>query len=210
MSTTEPEPGPPRPNLRGKYVAVITVSVLVAIAAVVMIVVDVPSRITRALGGDTDEDLFSSQRLDAELDLVRERLGDLPLRRMDVTSNLVSVEAVAADGQLHLYWVRDGKVEDMDSIADLHAGETAFTAADLSGERIRAAVSDVRSLGKPGEIQLASYLIEQGQPLSVAVWIRHDPVSAVLHFDPQGGSTVVREESIETDEHTSVFGGCWC
>jgi hypothetical protein len=32
----------------------------------------------------------------------------------------------------------------------------------------------------------------------------------VLHFDPRGGSTVVREESIETDEHTSSFGGCWC
>ncbi|MED5814473.1 hypothetical protein VST63_19115 [Mycolicibacterium sp. 050232] len=42
------------------------------------------------------------------------------------------------------------------------------------------------------------------------MWIRHDPVSSVLHFDPRGGSTVVHEESIETDEHTSSFGGCWC
>lgn len=210
MSTPEPEPGPPRPSHRVKYVAVIAVSVVVAIAAVIMVVVDAPSRITSALGGVTDEELFSSQRLDAELEVVRAQLGDLPLRRVDVTSNLVSVEAVAADGQLHLYWVRDGEVEDMDSIADLHAGEPAFTAADLSGERIRAAVSDVRALGKPGEIQLASYLIEQGQPLSVAVWIRHDPVSSVLHFDPRGGSAVVREKSIETDEHTSSFGGCWC
>ncbi|WP_396910374.1 hypothetical protein [Mycolicibacterium sp.] len=181
MSTPEPEPGPPRPSHRVKYVAVIAVSVVVAIAAVIMVVVDAPSRITSALGGVTDEELFSSQRLDAELEVVRAQLGDLPLRRVDVTSNLVSVEAVAADGQLHLYWVRDGEVEDMDSIADLHAGEPAFTAADLSGERIHTAVSDVRALGKPGEIQLASYLIEQGQPLSVAVWIRHDPVSSVLH-----------------------------
>ncbi|MGV0675665.1 hypothetical protein ABQE62_05665 [Mycolicibacterium fortuitum] len=210
MSTTGAQSGAPRPNHRGKYVAVIAVSVLVAIAAVAMVIVDAPSRITRALGGVTDEELFSSQRLDAELDLVRERLGGLPLRRVDVTSNLVSVEAVAADGQLHLYWVRDGEVEDMDSIADLHAGETAFTAADLSGERIRAAVSDVRALGKPGDIELVSYIFRPRHPLSVAVWIRHDPVSSVLHFDPRGGSAVVREESIETDEHTSSFGGCWC
>lgn len=192
-----------------KYVAAVVVSVVVAAAAVVVVVGDVPGRITRTLGG-AREDLFSSQRLDSELDVVRARLGDLPLRRVTVTSNLVSVEAVAADGQLHDYWVRDGEVEDMDSIADLHAGETAFTAADLSGQRVRAVVSDVRGLGKPGEIELVSYEIEQGHPLSVAVWIRHDPVSSVLHFDPRSGSTVVREESIETDEHTSVFGGCWC
>ncbi|WP_454792833.1 hypothetical protein [Mycolicibacterium lutetiense] len=203
-------PYAPRPNHRMKYVAAVAVSVVVAIAAVVVIVGDVPGRITRALGGVAREDLFSSQRLDAELDLVRARLGDLPMRRVTVTSNLVSVEAVATDNQLHDYWVRDGKVEDMDSIADLHAGETAFTAADLSGQRIRAVVSDVRGLGKPGEIELVSYEIEQGHPLSVAVWIRHDPVSSVLHFDPRGGSAVVREKSIETDEHTSVFGGCWC
>ena len=210
MSTTEPEPGAPRPNHQMKYVAVIAVAVVVAIAAVVMVAVDVPGRITRAFGGVTDEELFSSQRLDVELDLVRERLGDLPMRRVDVTSNLISVEAVAADGQLHLYWVREGEVEDMDSIADLHAGETAFTAADLSGQRIRAAVSDVRALGKPGDIELVSYIFRPRHPLSVAVWIRHDPMSSVLHFDPRGGSAVVREESIETDEHTSSFGGCWC
>lgn len=193
-----------------KYIAVVVISVVVAIAAVVAVAFDAPGRITRALGGVTREDLFSSQRLDAELDLVRARLGDLPLRRVDVTSNLVSVEAVAADGQLHLYWIRDGEVEDMDSIADLHAGETAFTAADLSGQRIRAAVSDVRALGRPGDIELVSYIFRPRNPLSVAVWIRHDPVSSVLHFDPRGGSIVVHEESIETDEHTSSFGGCWC
>lgn len=210
MSATRAEPDAPRPNHRWKYVAVIAASVVVAVAAVVAVVGDVPGRVIRTLGGVAREDLFSSQRLDSELDLVRARLGDLPLRRVTVTSNLVSVEAVAADGQLHDYWVRDGEVQDMDSIADLHAGEAAFTAADLSGQRIRAAVSDVRAVGKPGEIELVSYEIEQGHPLSVAVWIRHDPVSSVLHFDPRGGSTVVREESIETDEHTSVFGGCWC
>lgn len=193
-----------------KYVAATAVSVVVAIAAVVVVVGDVTGRITRVLGGVAREDLFSSQRLDSELDAVRTRLGDLPMRRVTVTSNLISIEAVAADGQLHDYWVRDGAVEDMDSIADLHAGEPAFTAADLSGQRIRAVVSDVHGLGKPGEIELVSYEMEQGRPLSVAVWIRHDPVSSVLHFDPRSGSTVVREESIETDEHTSVFGGCWC
>lgn len=209
MSTQDTEQSAPRPNHRGKYVAAVVVSVVVAAAAVVVVVGDVPGRITRTLGG-AREDLFSSQRLDSELDVVRARLGDLSLRRVTVTSNLVSVEAVAADGQLHDYWVRDGEVEDMDSIADLHAGETAFTAADLSGQRVRAVVSDVRGLGKPGEIELVSYEIGQGHPLSVAVWIRHDPVSSVLHFDPRSGSTVVREESIETDEHTSVFGGCWC
>lgn len=210
MSTRDTEQGAPRPNHRGKYVAAVVVSVVVAVAAVVVVVGDVPGRVIRALGGVAREHLFSSQRLDSELDAVRTRLGDLPLRRVTVTSNLVSVEAVAADGRLHDYWVRDGDVEDMDSIADLHAGETAFTAADLSGQRIRAVVSDVRGLGKPGEIELVSYEIEQGHPLSVAVWIRHDPVSSVLHFDPRSGSAVVREESIETDEHTSVFGGCWC
>ncbi|OBB10253.1 hypothetical protein A5761_28045 [Mycolicibacterium setense] len=208
MTTTEPDA--PRPNHRSKYIAVVVISVVVAIAAVVIAVGDVTGRITRALGGVAAEDLFSSQRLDAELDLVRARLGDLPLRRVDVTTNLISVEAVATDGRLHLYWVRDGEVEDMDSIADLHAGETAFTAADLSGQRIRAAVSDIRALGKPGDIELVSYIFRPGQPLSVAVWIRHDPVSSILHFDPRGGSAVVREESIETDEHTSSFGGCWC
>ncbi|MGW4100649.1 hypothetical protein [Mycobacterium sp. NPDC004974] len=210
MSSRDTEQGATLPNRRWKYVAVIAASVVVAGAAVVAVVGDVPGRVIRALGGVAREDLFSSQRLDSELDLVRARLGNLPLRRVTVTSNLVSVEAVAADGRLHDYWVRDGEVQDMDSIADLHAGEAAFTAADLSGQRIRAAVSDVRDVGKPGEIELVSYEIEQGHPLSVAVWIRHDPVSSVLHFDPRGGSTVVREESIETDEHTSVFGGCWC
>jgi len=199
-----------RPNRRKKYVAAIALSVVVAIAAVVVIAGDVPGRITRALSGLPPEDLFSAQRLDAELDVVRARLGDQVLRRVDVTSNLISVEAVAHDGRLHLYWVRDGQLEDEDSMPDLHAGEAGFTAADLSGQRIRAAVSDVRNLGKPGEIQLVSYLIGQRRPLSVAVWIRHDPVSSVLHLDPQGGSAVVREEWIETDEHTSVFGGCWC
>ncbi|MGV0809902.1 hypothetical protein [Mycolicibacterium setense] len=208
MTTTEPDA--PRPNHRSKYIAVVVISVVVAIAAVVIAVGDVTGRITRALGGVAAEALFSAQRLDAELDLVRTRLGDLPMRRVDVTTNLISVEAVATDGRLHLYWVRDGEVEDMDSIADLHAGETAFTAADLSGQRIRAAVSDVRALGKPGDIELVSYIFRPGQPLSVAVWIRHDPVSSILHFDPRGGSAVVREESIETDEHTSSFGGCWC
>jgi hypothetical protein len=182
------------------------VSITVAIVAVIAVTVDV----RKALSGTPLEPLFSSQRLDAELDAVRARLGDLPMRRVDVTTNLISVEAVAADGQLHKYWVRDGEVEDVDSIADLHAGETAFTAADLSGQRIRAAVSDVRALGKPGDIELVSYIFRPKHPLSVAVWIRHDPVSSVLHFDPRGGSTVVREESIETDEHTSSFGGCWC
>lgn len=208
MTTTEPDA--PRPNHRAKYIAVVVVSVVVAIAAVVIAVGDVTGQITRALGGVAAEDLFSAQRLDAELDLVRARLGDLPLRRVDVTSNLVSVEAVATDGRLHLYWVRDGEVEDMNSMPDLHAGVTAFTAADLSGQRIRAAVSDVRALGKPGDIELVSYIFRPGHPLSVAVWIRHDPVSSILHFDPRGGSAVVREESIETDEHTSSFGGCWC
>ena len=210
MSTTGAQPDAPQPNHRMKYVAATAVSVLVAITAVVVVIGDVPGRVIHALGGDAREDLFSSQRLDSELDAVRARLGDLPMRRVTVTSNLVSVEAVAADGQLHDYWVPVGEVEDMDSIADLHAGETAFSAADLSGPRIRTVVSDVRGLGKPGELELVSYEIEHGHPLSVAVWIRHDPVSSVLHFDPWSGSTVVREESIETDEHTSVFGGCWC
>jgi hypothetical protein len=210
MSTRDAEPDAPRPNHRMKYVAATAVSVVVAIAAVVVVVGDVTGRITRVLGGAAREDLFSSQRLDSELDAVRTRLGDLPMRRVTVTSNLISIEAVAADGQLHDYWVRDGEVEDMDSIADLHAGEPAFTAADLSGDRIRTVVSDVRGLGKPGDIELVSYEMGQGHPLSVAVWIRHDPVSSVLHFDPRSGSTVVRAESIETDEHTSVFGGCWC
>jgi hypothetical protein len=210
MSTTGTEPDASQPNHRVKYVMAVAVSVVVAIAAVVVVVGDVPGRITRALSGAASVPLFSSQRLDAELDLVRAQLGDLPMRRVDVTTNLISVEAVAADGRLHKYWVRDGEVEDVDSIADLHAGETAFTAADLSPQRIRAAVSDVRSLGKPGDIELVSYIFRPSQPLSVAVWIRHDPVSSVLHFDLRGGSTVVREESIETDEHTSSFGGCWC
>lgn len=210
MSTTGTGPDASQPNRRVKYAVAVTVSIVVAIAAVVVVVVDVPGRISRALSGAAGEPLFSAQRLDAELDVVRARLGELPMRRVDVTSNLISVEAVAADGQLHKYWVRDGEVEDVDSIADLHAGETAFTAADLSGQRIRAAVADVRSLGKPGDIELVSYIFRPSHPLSVAVWIRHDPVSSVLHFDPRGGSTVVREESIETDEHTSSFGGCWC
>lgn len=210
MNTTGSEPDAPRPTHRVKYAMAVAVSVVVAIAAVVVVVGDVPGRISRALGGVSSEPLYSAQRLDAELDVVRAQLGELPMRRVDVTSNLISVEAVAADGQLHKYWVRDGEVEDVDSIADLHAGETAFTAADLSGQRIRAAVADVRSLGKPGDIELVSYIFRPGHPLSVAVWIRHDPVSSVLHFDPRGGSAVVREESIETDEHTSSFGGCWC
>ena len=210
MSTSGTGPDAPRPTHRVKYAMVVTVSVVVAIAAVVVVVGDVPGRISRALGGVSSEPLFSAQRLDAELDVVRAQLGELPMRRVDVTSNLISVEAVAADGQLHKYWVRDGEVEDVDSIADVHAGETAFTAADLSGQRIRAAVADVRSLGKPGDIELVSYIFRPRLPLSVAVWIRHDPVSSVLHFDPRGGSAVVREESIETDEHTSSFGGCWC
>ena len=210
MSTPGTEPDARGPNHRVKYVVVVAVSVVVAVAALVAVSIDAPGRISRALSGTATEPLFSAQRLDAELDAVRARLGDLPMRRVDVTSNLISVEAVAADGQLHKYWVRDGEVEDVDSIADLHAGETAFTAADLSGQRIRAAVSDVRALGKPGEIELVSYILRPRHPLSVAVWIRHDPVSSVLHFDPAGGSTVVREELIETDEHTSSFGGCWC
>ncbi|MCZ4557919.1 hypothetical protein O4215_20370 [Rhodococcus maanshanensis] len=206
----ESESGAPRPPYRVKYIAAVAVAITVAFSAVIAVTVDAPGRISRALSGTSLEDLFSSPRLDSELDVVRAQLGGLPIRRMDVTSNLISVEAVAADGLLHLYWVRDGEVEDLDSITDLHAGETAFAAADLSGPRIRAAVSDVRSLGKPGEIELVSYIFRPGHPLSVAVWIRHDPVSSVLHFDPRGGSTVVREESIETDEHTSSFGGCWC
>lgn len=206
----ENEPGAPRPNHRVKYIAAIAISVAVATAAVVAVTVDAPGRIGRALSDGVHEELFSSQRLDSELDLVRARLGGLPMRRVTVTSNLISVEAVAADGQLHDYWVRGGEVEDMDSISDLHAGETAFTAEDLSGPRIRAAVSDVRGFGKPGEIELVTYEIGRGNPLSVAVWIRHDPVSSVLHFDPRGGSAVVREQSVDTDEHTSVFGGCWC
>jgi hypothetical protein len=210
MSGMENEPGAPRPNHRVKYFVAVAVAITVAIAVVIAVTIDAPGRISRAFSGTPLDDLFSSPRLDSELDVVRARLGDLPMRRVDVTSNLISVEAVAADGQLHLYWVRDGEVEDVNSIADLHAGETAFTAADLSGHRIRAAVSDVRGLGKPGEIQLVSYIFRQRHPLSVAVWIRHDPVSSVLHFDPRGGSAVVREESIETDEHTSSFGGCWC
>ncbi|MFJ1455077.1 hypothetical protein [Nocardia sp. N2S4-5] len=205
----ENESGSPRPPYRAKYIAVVAVAII-AVIAVLAATADVPGRISRALSGTSREDLFSSPRLDSELDVVRAQLGGLPMRRMDVTANLISVEAVAADGRLHLYWVRDGEVEDMDSTTDLHAGETAFAAADLSGPRIRAVVSDVRSLGKPGEIQLVSYIFRQKHPLSVAVWIRHDPVSSVLHFDPQGGSTVVAEESIETDEHTSSFGGCWC
>jgi hypothetical protein len=98
----------------------------------------------------------------------------------------------------------------MDTMTDLHAGETAFAAAEVSGPRIRAAVSDVRDLERPGQIELVSYIFRPGHPLSVAVWVRHDPVSSVLHFDALGGSVVVREESIETDEHTSSFGGCWC
>lgn len=57
---------------------------------------------------------------------------------------------------------------------------------------------------------MVSDIFPPGHPLSVAVWVRHDPVSSVLHFDALGGSVVVREESIETDEHTSSFGGCWC
>ncbi|OYD60958.1 hypothetical protein BDB13_5872 [Rhodococcus sp. OK302] len=210
MSGMESESGAPRPPCRVKYIAAVAVAVTVAMTAVIAVTVDAPGRISRALSGTSLEDLFSSPRLDSELDVVRAQLGGLPIRRMDVTSNLISVEAVAADGLLHLYWVRDGEVEDMDSITDLHAGETAFAAADLSGPRIRAVVSDVRSLGKPGEIELVSYIFRPRHPLSVAVWIRHDPVSSVLHFDPRGGSTVVREESIETDEHTSSFGGCWC
>lgn len=210
MSTTGNGPDEPRPKRRGTYAMVVAVSMVVAIAAVVVVVGDVPGRISRAWSGGASGPLFSAQRLDAELDVVRARLGELPMRRVDVTSNLISVEAVAADGELHKYWVRDGEVEDVDSIADVHAGETVFAAADLSGQRIRAAVSDVRRLGKPGDIELVSYIFRPTHPLSVAVWIRHDPVSSVLHFDPRGGSAVVREESIETDEHTSSFGGCWC
>jgi hypothetical protein len=210
VSGMKSESGAIRPPYRVKYIAAVAVAIAVAFSAVIAVTVDAPGRIIRALSGTSLEDLFSSPRLDSELDVVRAQLGGLPIRRMDVTSNLISVEAVAADGLLHLYWVRDGEVEDVNSIADLHAGETAFAAADLSGPRIRAAVSDVRSLGKPGEIELVSYIFRPGHPLSVAVWIRHDPVSSVLHFDPRGGSAVVREESIETDEHTSSFGGCWC
>ncbi|MDV6275521.1 hypothetical protein R3Q06_18655 [Rhodococcus erythropolis] len=204
------ESGAPHSPHRVKYLAAVAVVMTVAITAVIAVTVDVPGRISRALSGTSVDYLFSSPRLDSELEVVRAQLGGLPIRRMDVTSNLISVEAVAADGLLHLYWVRDGEVEDMDSITDLHAGETAFAVADVSGPRIRAVVSDVRSLGRPGEIELVSYIFRPRHPLSVAAWIRHDPVSSVLHFDPQGGSAVVREESIETDEHTSSFGGCWC
>ena len=200
------EPDAPRPSHRAKYVAATAVAITVAIAVVIAVVVDVPGRISRTFSG---EDLFSSPRLDAEFDAVRAHLGGLPMRRVDVTSNLISVEAVAADGRLHLYWVRDGEVEDVNSMTDLHAGEAAFTAADLSAERIRAAVSDVRALGRPGEIQLVSYIFRPRHPLSVAVWLRHDPLSSILNFDPRGGSAVLREELVETDEHT-VFGGCWC
>ncbi|MGR6584751.1 hypothetical protein ACT89R_29535 (plasmid) [Rhodococcus qingshengii] len=57
----------------------------------------------------------------------------------------------------------------MDSIIDLHAGETAFTAGDVSGPRIRAAVPDVRSLGRPGEIELVSQIFRPWHPPSVAV-----------------------------------------
>ena len=210
VSGMDRELGAPHPPGRVKYLAAVAVAITVAMTAVIAVTVDAPGRISRALSGKSLEDLFSSPRLDSELDVVRTQLGGQPIRRMDVTSNLISVEAVAADGLLHLYWVRDGEVEDMDSMTDLHAGETAFTASDVSGPRIRAAVSDVRSLGKPGEIELVSYIFRPGYPLSVAVWIRHDPVSSVLHFDPRGGSSVVREESIETDGHTSSFGGCWC
>lgn len=39
----------------------------------------------------------------------------------------------------------------MDTMTDLHAGETAFAAAEVSGPRIRAAVSDVRDLERPGQ-----------------------------------------------------------
>jgi hypothetical protein len=205
------ESGAPRPSHRTKYIAAVAVAITVGIAAVVAVTTDAPGRISRALSGALlDDELFASQQLDSELDLLRAQLGELPMRRVQVTTNLISVEAVAADGRLHKYWVRDGGVEDVDSLPDLHAGEKAFTAADLSGQRIRAVVSDVRSLGKPGDLELVSYEIGQGHPLSVAAWIRHDPVSSVLHFDPRGGSAVVREESIETDEHTSSFGGCWC
>ncbi|MDJ0104865.1 hypothetical protein QM646_00450 [Rhodococcus erythropolis] len=204
------ESGAPRPSHRVKYLAVVVVAVTVAIMAVIAVNIDAPGRISRALSGSSGEDLFSSSRLDAELDVVRAELGGLAIRRMDVTSNLISVEAVAADGLVHLFWVRDGEVEDLDSMTDLHAGEAAFMAGDVSGPRIRAAVSDVCSFGRPGEIELVSYIFRPGYSLSVAVWIRHDPVSSVLHFDPRGGSAVVREESIETDEHTSSFGGCWC
>ncbi|MBT2274146.1 hypothetical protein [Rhodococcus qingshengii] len=206
----ESDSGAPRRARRVKYAAAVAVAVTVAITAVIAVTVDAPGRIGRVLSGTSDEDLFSSSRLDSELDVVRAELGGLPMRRMNVTSNLISVEAVAADGLLHLYWVREGEVEDMDSMSDLHAGEAAFTAADVSGSRIRAAVSDVRSLGRPGEIELVSYIFRPRSPLSVAVWVRHDPVSSVLHFDPRGGPAVVGEESIETDEHTSSFGGCWC
>ena len=72
MSTAGTEPDAPRPDHRVKYVLAVAISIVVAIAAVVAVVGDVPGRISRALGGATSEPLFSAQRLDAELDVVCE------------------------------------------------------------------------------------------------------------------------------------------
>ncbi|MDF2583745.1 MAG: hypothetical protein K0R33_2388, partial [Mycobacterium sp.] len=81
MSTTGTGPDASRPSHRVKYAMVVAVSIVVAIAAVVVVVADVPGRISRGLSGAASEPLFSAQRLDAELDAVRARLGELPMRR---------------------------------------------------------------------------------------------------------------------------------
>jgi hypothetical protein len=112
------ESGAPRPSRRAKYIAAVAVVITVGIPAVIAVTTHAPGRISRVLSGaPLDDELFASQRLDSELDMVRAQLGDQPMRRVQVTTNLISVEAVAADGRLHKYWVRDGGVEDVDPSA---------------------------------------------------------------------------------------------
>lgn len=73
------ESGAPRPPHRVKYLAAVVVAVTIAMMAVIAVIVDAPGRISRALSGSSGKDLFSSSRLDAELDVVLAELGGLSI-----------------------------------------------------------------------------------------------------------------------------------
>ncbi|MFA4081818.1 hypothetical protein [Mycobacteroides salmoniphilum] len=201
-----------RPGAFRRRVVIAGVAFLVLAAAGVAAVAPVDWGRLPMVGSMIDEHdpLYGAPRLDGELSAMQRELPGRGLFRVMIYPAHISMEAQVGDTQqLDQLDQRRGEFRNFGRQSGYASARTPFRVEEISAHRIRQAVTDTLALGKPGDVEFVSYETARAQrPLTLTVWLRHDPLSTLVDFDPRTGA-IIGQQPIETDAST-VLGGCWC
>ncbi|WP_139360371.1 MULTISPECIES: hypothetical protein [unclassified Mycobacterium] len=201
-----------QPGALRRRVVIAGVALLVFTAAGVAAVAPVDWGRLPLVGALIDErdPLYGAPRLDGELSAMQRELPGRRLFRVMIYPAHISIEAQVGDTQqLDQLDQRRGEFRNFGRQTGYAWARTPFRVEEISAYRIRQAVTDALALGKPGGVEFVSYETARAQrPLTLTVWLRHDPLSTLVDFDPRTGA-IIGQQFIETDANT-VLGGCWC